>query len=62
MRTRIKLCWQILRGKSGNWVFFDLSKEKQLQILNRVEDVDLSINYIGVDKQVMKIITDKLGK
>lgn len=62
MINKIKFCWKVLRGKHTNWVFFNISDQQQLKILNKVDDVDLTIHYIGVDKEVMRIITNKLDK
>lgn len=62
MINKIKFCWKVLRGKYPNWVFFNISDQQQLKILNRVDDVDLTIHYVGVNKEVMRIITNKLDK
>lgn len=58
---KIKFCWEVLKGRSGSWVFFILDEKQQMQILNK-EEADLTLNYIQVDKKVMEIIASKLSR
>ena len=52
--------FRVFRGKES-WVFFRVNTKMQKQILSG-ESVDLSVRYVGVDKRVIKVITDKLSE
>jgi len=52
MKTRIKLAWNILRGRSQSWVFFNITDKQQKDYIQG-KGLNVTINYIKVDKEVV---------
>ena len=61
MKTRIKLAWNILRGRSQSWVFFNISDKQQQDYLNG-KGLAVTINYIKVDKRVAEKLKGQIEK
>lgn len=55
----IKMVWHILRPKETGWVFFKLSAQQQDELLSGKEEVEIDVNFIGVDEKVMRKIADR---
>lgn len=58
----IKLMWYVATGKAGNWVFFRMSDQEQLDFLNDSRDIQIDIRYMGVDKKVVEKIIKRIEK
>ena len=63
MKTKIKflkMIWRVLRNKEQGWIFFKLSDEDQKTFLENTGDIDVKIQYLGVDIRVVKKVAKRL--
>jgi hypothetical protein len=56
----IKMLWMVIRNKENGWMFFRMTEQQQKDFLNNVQDVDITVRYIGLDKKVVEKIVHRL--
>lgn len=60
MIQKIKFIWQVLIGKESEWMFIKLTDKMQKAIIENRSEVDIVVRYVGVDKRVVKKLTDRM--
>ena len=48
----LKMAWQLIKGNHVGWVFFRMNNTQQSDFLENKKEVDIKINYVGLDKRV----------
>ena len=65
MKQKIKLfvmLWKAINGSKDGWIFFQLNKTQQENLITNNGDVDITIRYVGIDKRVAEKVVRRIVK
>jgi Mg/Co/Ni transporter MgtE len=54
------MIWRVMTGREQGWVFFNVNDKQQAALIDNSGDVEINVQYVGVDPNVIVKIIDRL--